>query len=212
MTDSDETQKNTLQQEKQQTRSWCERNPSSCQVIVSFLGAFIGAAVVLWTTSKSIETTLEASKDSADINLKIAKISLMRDLIKDFESHPEYRQMHQAITQCSPLIPLKREENGKPGYLSWQDVNSFLGFIEDLGFFWRTGTLDLESLDHLFGNLIREVYLHQDVQKYISQLRSQPNEFKSLREFERLAKALLAVPEYAQRVAKPGKRSCSGSR
>lgn len=188
--------------------TWCERHPASCQTLASFFGAFLGAVVVLWTTYAGIQSTLEASRQSEETSLNIARIGLMRDLIKDYDSHPEYKKIHSAIIECSALLPLRPGETEDKGYLDWQDVNSFLGFLDDVGFFWRSGALDLESADHLFGSLLREVYLHEDVKRYVSQLHSQAGESEALNDFQQLAEKLISMSKHSAHVANFKGRSC----
>lgn len=187
---------------------WCEQHAASCQSLASFLGAFLGVFVVLWTTYEGIQSTLEASKRAEDISLKIAQIGLMRDLIKDYDSHPSYRKVHSAIVECSALLPLGPNETENKGYLNWQDVNSFLGFLDDVGYFWRSNALELESADHLFGSLLREAYLHEDVNRYISQLQSEGGESEALVDFRRLAETLVSLPKHAAHVEKFKGHSC----
>ncbi len=181
--------------------AWCGRHSAGCQALATLVGAFLGALVVWFTASYQIQATLKSTERVAEQNQLATQVLLMRELVNFYKSTSSFKEIHVAVTQCKKRIPLKLEHDGKSNYISWQDVNDFLGFMDALGFYWKKGILDLEFIDHQFGALIREAYLDGDMQEYIRLIRTQAKEYKAAEEFEALAEELIRMPEHKNHVA-----------
>jgi hypothetical protein len=116
---------------------------------------------------------------------KHQEIVLSRELLKEFYHEGDtaslYRNIRMAIERCEPL------------YRSWggqfdnDQINRYLGFFEDLGFYYRQGVLRLEIIDYAFGSYLIEAYENPEMQRYIKGLRDKAEQRDAFVEFERLA-------------------------
>jgi len=63
-------------------------------------------------------------------------------------------------------------------------------------------------VDQLFGGLIIEIFLHQDIKKYISQLRSDAGEQEAFNNFEKISKVLILEKKHRKHVQAYQHLSC----
>jgi hypothetical protein len=115
---------------------------------------------------------------------KHQEIALSRELLKEFYQEGDtaslYRNIRMAIERCEPL------------YTSWggqfnnDQINRYVGFFEDLGFYYRQGVLSLEIVDYAFGSYLIEAHENPEVQRYIKGLREKAGQHDAFVEFERL--------------------------
>jgi hypothetical protein len=84
------------------------------------------------------------------------------DLAQDFYSQvPLYRQVRTSIEACADLY---KEWGGR---FDHDEINQYLGFFENLGYFYKQGLLPLELIDHFFGAHIVEASVNPQVRDYI---------------------------------------------
>jgi hypothetical protein len=181
--------------------AWCGRHQAGCQALATLIGALVGALMVWLVASYQIQATVKSAERTAEQNRLATEVLLMREFVSFFRSNPMLSDIHLAVTLCEKRIPLKAEHEGEQDYISWQDLNAFVGFVDALGFYWKKGVLDLDFIDHQFGALIREAYLDKDMQEYIRLLRTKAKEYKAGVEFEALAEELIKMPEHKDHVA-----------
>jgi len=149
-------------------------------VVGSVIGFLLSQWVALYQFSKNLKTTKE-----------IEMIHLARDVTRDFYSEkdgdPTYRQIRNGIDSCLKIY----KSNG--GDFTYDQVNRYLGFFDDLGFFYQRGALDEDTIKQLFGAVIIEAYEYPELTSYIAAL--QKNESKAFVNFQALGKALAKTPE-----------------
>lgn len=163
--------------------------------LVGLLGSLLVVAVSLYTFSKELA-----------IENKHHEVALYRELVKEFYGNSEeYRKIRMAIERCQPL------------YKSWNgsfdndQINSYLGFFEDIGFYLRQGVLSVEVIDHGFGAYIVEAYEYDELKRYIREMRETAKQPQSFKDFEFLAQRIEAAPglESEIRIAQRGCRKSS---
>lgn len=126
---------------------------------------------------------------------KHQEINLSRDLVREFfHGEPEYKKFRTAIDNCEPL------------YVRWggkfnnNQVNLYLDFFEDLGFYLRKNVLTLETIAHNFGSFIIEAFEYKEVQRYITELRKDMKQEEAFKDFEYLARRLESDPKRHEEV------------
>ena len=151
--------------------AWLISLPSG--FIGSLFGALVAFATVGWQLS--VSTKLEEAK-------------LARDLVKDFATEQRYFNISAAIETCTPLY------NHYGGQFNYREMNDYLDFFEDLGFYLREGILRLETIDHNFGAHTIEAYEDPHIKRYLHELRNTARQEHAYAEFESLAKQLEVLP------------------
>ena len=154
-------------------------------------GFLVGQGLLIYIFNETQKTTRQ-----------IEMIRLAKELSSDFYiKDGVYREIRGAIESCSPL------------YTSWggkfdhDAINRYLGFFEDIGYYYQSGSLNRDIVGHLYGAYIVEAYEYPEIKRYIETSRknaSQPNAFK---QFETLALELKSEPQFAQ-LAKTFGASC----
>ena len=116
------------------------------------IGFLLGQGVILYTFYETQKTTQ-----------KIETIRLMKDLSSDFfVKDGIYRDMRNSIESCDKL------------YTSWggkydhDQINRYLGFFEDVGFYQQNELLNVDIIGHLFGAYIIEAYEYPEIKKYMN--------------------------------------------
>ena len=147
-----------------------------------FLGFFIAQYMTFFTFTTNLETTK-----------KIEMINLGRSLVQDFykEDEKAFRDIRTAIESCDKLY------NGfnKSGKFSNDQINRYLGFFDDLGFFYRIKVLDIDVIDQFFGAYIIEAYEYNELRKYIKDLQEKAHQKTAFKEFQALSEALENLPD-----------------
>lgn len=147
------------------------------------IGALIGALIVAGVQTYAFRSQLETTR-------KTEAVRLARELTREFYSaDATFSSVRVAIDRCEKLY---KRWGGKFDY---DQVNRYLGFFEDLGFYSRIGALDFEIVDQMFGAVIVEAYEYNEVRKYIDELRRNSKQPRAFEDFERLAKKLAEIPE-----------------
>ena len=135
---------------------------------------------------------------------KVESFRLARELSTEFYfREPLYKDVRNAIEACSPLY------RSWGGTFSHDDMNKYLGFFEDLGYFQKYGFLDNDLINHFYGAYLVEAYAHPHVQRYIEKLRTSAKQPAAFDQFERLAKELNKDALYTELVNASAK-ACSG--
>jgi hypothetical protein len=104
----------------------------SAAVAGGIVGFILSQSLAFYTFTQNVAVTK-----------KIEMIHLARELTKEFYSEESvtgvYRQLRTAIEQCQPLY----KGYAAKGSFTNDEINRFLGFFEDLGFYYSEGALDL---------------------------------------------------------------------
>ncbi len=148
-------------------------------IIGSVVGFLASQFLVYYTFQVNLETTKQ-----------LEMVRLAKDLTKEFYSgDPDYRKVRVAMESCKKLY------KGWGGEFDHDQINRFLGFFEDLGFYYKEGILDYKIINHLFGAYIIEAYEYNEFRKYIDELRKNMKQPTAFVEFQALASRLEQIPE-----------------
>lgn len=173
---------------KGRVNQWVLKVGSVLAVVVPLLFAF-------YTFQKSIETSQE-----------IEKINLARDLVKDFylEEARTFRNIRTAVESCEQLYV----EYKKGGKFTHDEINQYLGFFDDVGFYYREGALDLAIINQQFGAYIIEASENDELRRYIKELQVNAKQKTAFVHFQALSEALEKLPERKE-LTEQSRRSCS---
>lgn len=72
-----------------------------------------------------------------------------------------------------------------------EEIETYVDFFEDLGFYESKGLLDLEMVDESLGDYIIDCYEDDEVMKYIGAIRGEERDSTYWEYFERLARQLV---------------------
>ena len=167
--------------------------PVGWRVLVA-LGFLLGQGVLIYTFYETQRMTRQ-----------IEMIRLAKELSADFYvKEGVYRDLRNAIESCAPL------------YKSWggrfdhDDINRYLGFFEDIGYYTRSGFLSKDIVGHLYGAYIIEAYEYPEIKRYIELLRKNARQPTAFEQFEKLAIALEADARFVE-LAKGAREMCKGT-
>lgn len=110
------------------------------------------------------------------------------DLAKEFDKSELFRNIRMSIEHQQHL------------YKSWggsfdnDQINLYLNFFEDVGFYHKYGVLSLEIIDHYYGSYMIEAYENKEIQQYITDLRVNYKQADAFAEFETVTKEIEALP------------------
>ena len=143
----------------------------------ALISALIAAVVSIYNYNRQI-----------DLSIRLEGTKLFRELAKDFYGDDRFREIKAAVEGCKPLY------KSWGGSFSHNQINNYLGFFEDLGFFLKQDLISVDAVDHLFGAYIIEAAENPEMQKYIDNLRRGMQDPEAFKEFEGLAKKLETNP------------------
>jgi hypothetical protein len=158
-------------------------------VLGAVAGFLFSQSLAFYTFSQTLETTK-----------KIEMIHLARELTKEFYGGgPEsesYVKIRMAIERCEPLY------NGYSdrGRFSNDEINRYLGFFDDLGFYYQEGALELRFVYQEFGAYIIEAYEYDELKNYIKEMQVQAKQKDSFVSFQAVAKAIEMKPKLKEQV------------
>ncbi len=162
----------------------------------SVLGFLIAQAFGFYTFSKNLEVT----KD-------IQMIQLGNELSKSFyreDNDKTFFKIRTAIEQCKKLYVGYDKEKGQ---FNNDELNRYLGFFDDLGFYHRKGALDLEIINQFFGAYIIEANEYNEVRRYVEDLQRKAEQKAAFVEFQALAQALEKIPAQKD-LTEQARRAC----
>jgi len=172
------------ERESARTAEHTVRHPQSRTIdkwLIGALGSVLGFLLSQWVALYQFSKTLETTK-------QIEMVHLARELTAEFftdhDSAPLYERIRTTIESCGRIY----KSNG--GAFDNDQVNRYLGFFDDLGFYYRRGALDEESINQIFGAYIIEAYEYEELQKYIAELQRNANQQKAFVEFQALGELL----------------------
>jgi hypothetical protein len=150
--------------------------------LASVAGFVVSQVVTLFMFYRTLDTTRQ-----------VEMVHLARDLAQEFyvseENKAVYRPIRTAIESCEKLY---RSNGGAFGH---DDINTYLGFFDDLGFYWKKGAIDLDIIDQEFGAYIIEAYEYPELREYIKKLEQNAKQRLAFAGFEKLTQQLEKNPE-----------------
>lgn len=154
---------------------------SKKDLIIALLGACVGAFIALYALKEQRE---------------IEELLLARNLTDAFYENELFGEIRTQIESCEKVY----RSNG--GLFGHDEINRYLGFFEDLGFFvLDRDFLDIEIVAHLFGAYIIEAYLSQELQTYISDTRKNSQQPSAFTHFSELSKKLSKLDQFTSLTA-----------
>lgn len=155
------------------------------------IGFIIAQAVLLFIFYETQKTTRQ-----------IETIRLVRDLHSEFYLNEDlYRKVRNSIESCSKLY------KSWGGAFTHDEINRYLGFFEDLGFYEKRNFLGKDIIGHFYGAYIIEAYENKELRKYITLLRKNFKQSTAFENFEMLAEKLEKEPDFVLLV-KTAKTMC----
>lgn len=134
------------------------------------------------------------------VTKKIEMIHLARELTKEFygadKENEVYRKVRMAIERCEPIY----NAYNKKGAFDNDEVNRYLGFFEDLGFYYSEGALDLRFINQEFGAYIIEAYEYNELRRYVEEMQVRAKQKDAFVNFQALAKELEKRAEWREQI------------
>jgi len=167
----------------------------SIGIIGSFVGFLISQGITYYTFNTNLKISqknLELSKQGYDNIKKVEMIRLINGLSNIFFNNKDedlYRNIRTSIESCEKLY---KSWGGK---FSHDEINQYLGFFDDLGFYLKNGILDIDLINHMFGAYIIEAYEYNEIRKYIEDFQKNTKQKSAFKDFENLSKNLEQIPE-----------------
>lgn len=167
----------------------------SNEVMAALVGAIVGALIA--ATAGFITSLYNVKQQRFS-----EQIFLMRNLSEGFYSNELYAQIRSAIDRCETLYL------GNGGPYSHDEINRYLGFFEDIGFYAiKKNFIDIDLIGHTFGAHLVEAHEYPELKKYITDLRShQPLAFT---EYEAVFKRIVASQSAYAMLAKSMETACN---
>jgi len=149
--------------------------------VLTIIGFLLAQAVIVYTFYETQRQTL-----------RIETIRLARDLHREFYVEVGvYKTLRNTIESCGPI------------YVSWggkfnhDQINVYLGFFEDLGFYLKGGYLDEAIINHFYGAYVVEAAENPDIKRYVNAMRGNEERSEVFENFLYLDRRLRANPELA---------------
>lgn len=136
-------------------------------------------------------------------------VNLSRDLWKDFSDGELYEDIRTAIENCQKLY--NEGKTGGSGEFNNDQINMYLDFFEDLGFYFKKKVLTPEIIDHKFGSYIIEAYEYEEIKQYIRGLRERAKQTEAYKDFELLAKRIENIP-YREEETRKAIQACQNTK
>ena len=135
------------------------------------------------------------TKQQVDVTIKYQQLGFARELTKEFYYENDiHKKIRMAIERCQPLY------NKSGGSFSNDQINIYLGFFDDLGFYWKKDFLGLDVINHLFGGYIIEAFEYPEIRQYMARLQTSMEDPKAFSEFKELAERLEKDPNRQRQV------------
>lgn len=164
-------------------------------IIGSLLGFIISQFVLFYTFTVNIETTKN-----------IEMINLGRELNHDFydDNNILFKGIRTSVESCENIYK-GFDKNGK---FDNDEINKYLGFFDDLGFYYKEGVLDIKIIDQFFGAYIVEAYEYNEIRKYVEDMQNVAKQKIAFVEFQAISQAIEKIPGRSEFV-EATRRKCS---
>lgn len=153
------------------------------EIIISVISGISGAIL-------TIIASWFISYDQLTFAKKIEMIKLSRELTSEFmDDKNNYQKISSAIDDCALLF------EGWGGTFAYQEINKYLLFFDNLGFYAKQGIVDYSIIDQIFGAYIIEAHQKMEIKRYIYEARKNNEQNQAFDDFEELAEKLEKIPE-----------------
>ena len=171
------------------------KGESQSKWIVGIAGSVLGFILSQLVTFYTVSVTLDTTR-------KIESLRLATELSRHFYSDPTFKDVRMAIESCKKLY------KSWGGQFDHDQLNSYLGYFDDLGFYVKDGALDIQTIDHWYGAYIIEAYEYNELRKYVETMQRKSRQKQALADFQSLAKELENLPQ-RQELIELARRGCS---
>jgi hypothetical protein len=140
-------------------------------------GAILGFLISQFINLGTFTVNLKTSRGIQMINLSL-------ELDKEFTSTDSFRRIRMSIDGCDKL------------YKSWggtfdsDQINQYLNFFDNMGFYWQLGDLDEKIIDQMFGPYIVEAYEYGEIKRYMDEAQKNTGQKQAFDKFEKLAQRI----------------------
>jgi hypothetical protein len=106
------------------------------------------------------------------------------ELYNTFYDDPTFKKMQMSIERCEKM------------YKSWGgaydngEINRYLSFFDNLGFYWEYGILDERLVNRMFGPYIIEAYEDDELRKYVDDAQRIAGQNRAFIDYQALARKL----------------------
>lgn len=147
------------------------------QGLTGALGAIFGFLISQLVPLGTFAVNLRTSRG-------IQMVNLSRDLNKDFTSNSSFRDIRMAIDRCEKLYI------SYGGTFDSDQINQYLNFFDNLGFYWQQGYLDENIIDQMFGPYIVEAYEYDEIQRYMHEAEKNTGQKHAFDNLDKLAQGI----------------------
>lgn len=123
------------------------------------------------------------------VTQKVEMVRFANDLYRDFYNDPVFKQMQMSIERCEKMY------KGWGGKYDNGQINRYLGFFDNLGFYWEDGILDRQLIDRMFGPYIIEAYEEDELRRYVDGAQRKAGQSRAFIDYESIAKTLEESPD-----------------
>jgi hypothetical protein len=140
---------------------------------------------------------------SFHITQKVEMVRFANDLYRQFYDDPIFKKMQMSVERCEKMY------TGWGGAYDNGQINRYLGFFDNLGFYWEYGILDYPLIDRMFGPYIIEAYEDDELRKYVDDAQRKTGQVRAFIDYQALARKLEENPNrkemigIAQRCSSP---------
>lgn len=151
--------------------------------IISLISGLVGVGITILASWYFFNKELEISR-------KVEMIKLSRELVNEFYKEDNtFKDIRNAIDQCKTLY------QSWGGEFTYDQLNLYLGFFDDIGFYAEKDVIDYDVIDQFFGAHIIEAYEKKEIRKYIDDARRNNEQPRAYDDFQMLARKLEEIPE-----------------
>jgi hypothetical protein len=137
------------------------------------------------------------------VTQKVEMVRFAEDLYREFYDDPTFKKMQMSIDRCEKMY------DGWGGHYDNGQINRYLGFFDNLGFYCEDGIMDYRIVDRMFGAYVIEAFEDDELRKYVDGAQRKAGQSRAFVDYEDLAKKLEKNPERQQMIQIA--RRCPGS-
>lgn len=112
------------------------------------------------------------------------QIDTVIQLKKEYEGNQDFKLIFANIETCRPLY------KSWGGPFTYQQINSYLNFLEHIGFLYKNKKIDRDTVDKTLGHVIVASYGYHEIRKYIDGIRTNAGQPLAGSDFYQLAEEL----------------------
>lgn len=105
-------------------------------------------------------------------------------LKEKYDSNPDFKLIFSNIETCKPLY------KSWGGPFTYQQINSYLGFFENVGFLYKNKKIAKNDIEKIFGPIIVATYNYKEIRTYVEGIRTNAKQPLACSDFYQLAEEL----------------------